>query len=104
MDQLQFALAPVTKFIYGDDFWHWHGLVLASAWIIGSVVAILARKVSVYLHALLFFVIDVATAFFIVGGMLRVYPYIPIKWDEWPLIKKGHFIGGTRSFIQAESS
>jgi hypothetical protein len=26
--------------------------------------------------------------------MLRVYPYIPEKWDVWPLIKKSHFIGG----------
>lgn len=66
---------------------------------VGAVIAILARKVSVYLHATLFFFIDVATAFFIIGGMIRVYPYLFIKWDEWSLLKKGHFIGGKSFFI-----
>ena len=94
MEHFNQLLSEVNAFIRGDDFFHYHGLVLGSAWLIGSVIAILARKVSVNLHAFLFFLIDASTAFFLVGAMLRVYPYIPEKWDVWPLIKKGHFIGG----------
>ena len=68
--------------------------MLSTSWIVLSVVAILLRKVSVLLHATLFFFIDFATAFFIIGAMIRVYPYISVKWDDWSLLKKGHFIGG----------
>jgi hypothetical protein len=94
MESVQQLLEPVNAFIRGDDFFHYHGLFLSSLWLIGAVVAILLRKFSVTLHALLFFIIDATTAFFIVGGILRVYPYISVKWDEWELLKKGHFIGG----------
>jgi hypothetical protein len=74
MESVNQLLGEVDSFIKGDSFFFYHGVVLASLWIVGSVVAILLRKVSVTLHALLFFVIDAVTAFFIVGGMLRVYP------------------------------
>lgn len=94
MESLTHLLQPVDAFIRSDDFFHYHGLVLSTSWIILSVVAILLRKTSVYIHATLFFFIDVATAFFIIGGMIRVYPYLSVKWDDWSLLKKGHFIGG----------
>ena len=81
MESLTHLLEPVNAFIRSDDFFHYHGLVLSTSWIILSVVAILLRKVSVLIHATLFFLIDVATAFFIIGAMIRVYPYLPIKWD-----------------------
>lgn len=93
-------LDQVNTFIRGESFFEWHGIVLSSLWIIGSVVAILSRKISVTLHALLFFVIDAATAFFLVGGMLRVYPHMADRWDDWSALKKGHFIGGNLFFIQ----
>lgn len=99
MESLSHLLEPVNTFIKGDTFFHYHGLVLSSLWMVGAVIAILARKVSVYLHASLFFIIDVTTAFFIVGAMLRVYPYITVKWDDWSVLKKGHFIGGIHLFI-----
>lgn len=94
MDSIYQLLEPVTAFIKGKEFFYYHGLVLSVGWLLLSVVAILLRKVSVQLHALLFFLIDASTAFFIIGGMIRVYPYISVKWDEWSGLKKGHFIGG----------
>lgn len=94
MEAINSAIATANTFIRGDQFFEWHGIVLSSCWLIGSVIAILARRVSVQLHAILFFLIDAATAFFIVGAMLRVYPHIQANFDKWDLLKKGHFIGG----------
>lgn len=97
-------LSDVNTFIRGDSFFKFHGLALGSLWLVGSVIAILLRKVNVTLHALLFFIIDATTAFFIIGAMLRVYPLMQDRWDQWTLLKKGHFIGGNLRYIQAESS
>jgi hypothetical protein len=97
-------LSQVNAFIRGDSFFYYHGVVLSVAWLFGAVVAILSRKVSITLHALLFFVIDFLSAFFIVGGMMRVYPYLLEKWNVWPLLKTGHFVGGTPLSTQAASS
>ena len=94
MEGVNSALTQVNTFIRGDQFFEWHGIVLSSCWLIGSVIAILARRVSVQLHAILFFLIDVATAFFIIGAMIRVYPHMQANFDKWDIVKKSHFIGG----------
>ncbi len=104
MEGMNSAIAQVNSFIRGDQFFEWHGIVLSSCWLLGSVIAILARRVSVQLHAILFFLIDAATAFFIVGAMLRVYPHIQTNFDKWDIVKKSHFIGGNTTLMQAESS
>lgn len=102
MEGINSAVAQVNTFIRGDQFFEWHGIVLASCWLVGAVIAILARKVSVQLHAILFFLIDAATAFFIVGAMIRVYPHMQERFNEWDIVKKSHFIGGNLSLMQVE--
>jgi hypothetical protein len=94
MESLTQFLAPLNEFITSKDFFWYHGVVLGSLWLCGSVIAILARRIAVTIHALLFFLIDATTAFFIVGGMLRVYPHIATRWDDWGMLKQGHFVGG----------
>jgi len=83
-----------NTFIHSDDFFYYHGIILISLWFFGSIIAILMRKVSIIGHALLFNIVDFTTSFFIIGAMIRVYPHISDRWDQWSLLKKGHFIGG----------
>ena len=75
------------------DFFEYHGFVLTACWIIACSVAIFMKRINVYIHAMLFFFIDVTSLYFITGAWLRVYPHID-TFNEWSLIKKGHIIGG----------
>jgi hypothetical protein len=56
-------------------------------------VGILAKKINVYLHALIFFVTDVATVFLVGGAFYRYYPKFG-SWSEWSLVKQLHIFGG----------
>lgn len=87
----------LESFIRSENFFYYHGVVLNSLWIIGATIAILLRKVSKQLHALAFFLIDFITIFFIVGGLIRVYPYLG-NFSQWSLIKQGHIAGGSTYF------
>jgi len=93
---------PIIDFINHPDFFYYHGVTLAFLWFIAANIAILLRSVSRTLHALCFFVIDVTTIFFLVGGLIRVYPSFE-KFATWNPIKQGHVIGGISIFIQASS-
>ena len=83
-----------STFIASPNFFYYHGLVLATLWFFAVNLAILMRSLSRTLHGLCFFAIDVTTAFFIIGALLRVWHHID-KFTEWSLIKQGHVIGGS---------
>lgn len=76
MEHIHQVTSQITGFIYHKEFFYYHGAVLAFAWFIASTIAILLRRVSKQLHALCFFIIDVITAFFLIGAMMRVFPYL----------------------------
>jgi hypothetical protein len=103
MEVLHGALDKINTFIFSQDFFWWHGVVLAFLWFFAALIAILLRKVAIILHATAFFIIDVITAFFLVGAMMRVYPHLE-NFGTWSLIKQGHIIGGTPYPIQEPSS
>ena len=84
-------------FIRGDEFFHYHGLVLGLLWMFGIIIGILVRKTSRVLHALSFIIIDYVTLFFLLGAIIRVYPHIE-HFPEWSLIKQGHIVGGKSDF------
>ena len=76
MEHIHQVTSRITEFIHHKEFFYYHGAVLAFAWFIGATIAILLRRVSKQLHALCFFIIDVVTAFFLIGAIIRVYPYL----------------------------
>ena len=95
MDITSTYLERISAFIHGESFFYYHGLVLLNLWFFVALIAMVIRKYSIIAHAILFNIIDFTTAFFVIGAMLRVYPYISVRWDEWSLLKKVHFIGGS---------
>ena len=103
MEHVEQVLAQATTFIQSKEFFYYHGLVMSLLWFFASPIGILLRKVSVYLHATVFFLIDVTTAFFIVGALIRVYPYFGY-FTSWPLIKQAHISAGIYITIQDPSS
>lgn len=68
------AWQQAQLFIASDQFFEWHGVGLASLWFVGAIIAILARRLSLNLHALCFFLVDAFTMFFLAGAWIRVYP------------------------------
>lgn len=93
MEHVHQVTTQIEEFIRHKDFFYYHGVVLTFLWFVLSTIGILLRKVSKQLHALAFFVVDVVTAFFIIGAIIRVYPYLS-RFDSWSFVKKCHIIGG----------
>ena len=93
MQVLHDLVGQASAFIASPDFFYYHGLVLAILWFFVVNVAILMRSLSRTLHGLCFFAIDVTTAFFIIGALIRVWHHID-KFAEWSIIKQGHIMGG----------
>jgi glucose dehydrogenase len=73
------VIDKIVSFVNGSEFFWYHGYGLTFLWIVACTVAILAKKINLYLHALLFFVTDVLTIF-LVGGAF--YRYLP-KFGQW---------------------
>ena len=86
-------LDQVSAFVNGKNFFWYHGYGLTFIWIVASVIGILVKKINIYLHAIIFFLVDVSTLF-LVGGAF--YRYLP-KFSgaaEWTLVKQLHIFGG----------
>ena len=89
MEYIQGAI----DFIYSESFWESHGMWLAGLWILGSVIGVFIKKWSANLHALSFAIVDYPSLYFGIGGLIRVWPSMPLFW-EWTLPKQLHVIGG----------
>ena len=63
------------------------------AWIIGSTIGILFKKINIYLHALIFFIVDVSTLVLVSGAIYRYLPKFS-SYAEWSLIRQLHVFGG----------
>lgn len=83
----------IASFVAGADFFWYHGYGLTFLWIVASTIGILAKKINIYLHALLFFVIDVSTVFLVGGAFYRYLPKFA-SYSEWTLVKQLHIFGG----------
>jgi hypothetical protein len=96
------VLDKIAQFVNGDGFFWWHGYGLTFLWIVASTVGIVVKKINVYLHALVFFLVDVSTLF-LAGG--AVYRYLPrfAGYAEWTLVRQLHIFGGKFIAIQESS-
>lgn len=94
---MDFIIKPLTEFYNRPDFFWFHGYGLTTLWILASVFAILFKKISVYLHALCFFIIDVSTMFLIGGAIYRYLPKFA-SWQSWETIRQVHIFGGISLF------
>lgn len=67
-------------------------------WVVACTIAILAKKINLYLHALLFFIIDVTTVLLVGGAAYRYWGRFG-QWQEWTLVKQAHIFGGTKFIL-----
>lgn len=86
-------LTHVQEFIHSKEFWIYHGFVLSGLWLLASALGILVKKFSTQLHLLIFMIVDFTTIFFAGSALYRVSENF-FSFTEWPLLKKGHVIGG----------
>jgi len=93
MEHITALTQQAEAFLMGPDFFYYHGVVLTLLWFVVCNIGILMRKVSLILHALIFFLVDVTTVLFSVGALCRVYPYLD-RFTSWSPIKQGHIVGG----------
>jgi hypothetical protein len=93
MEHIHSVKSQAEAFLMSPDFFYYHGIVLSVLWFVVCNIGILLRKVSVYLHAFVFFFVDVTTVVFTVGAIYRVYPYLD-RFASKSIIKQGHIIGG----------
>lgn len=70
---------------------------MTTLWVVASTIAILAKKLNLYLHAILFFIIDVTTVFLVGGAAYRYWDKFG-QWQQWTLVKQAHIFGGINIF------
>jgi len=92
---------PLLDFFNSPDFFWYHGYGLTTLWILASTFAILFKKVSIYLHAFCFFLIDVSTMLLVGGAFYRYLPKFA-SWTEWTLVRQMHVFGGKFIFYFQE--
>lgn len=63
-----------------------------------SAVAILAKRFNTNIHVFLFISINLTTIFFAGAAIYRVSANIG-NFMNWPLLKKGHVLGGNYNLI-----
>ena len=83
----------IVQFVQRPDFFWYHGYGLTTLWVVACTLAILAKRINLYLHAALFFIVDVLTIF-LVGGAFYRYIGRFGQWQEWTLVKQLHIFGG----------
>lgn len=91
-------LGNIQEFIHSKEFWLYHGFVLSGLWLLASSLGIFLKRFSITLHLLVFFIVNATTIFFAGSALYRVSAGFP-NFMEWPLLKKGHVIGGTSKTI-----
>lgn len=85
--------------LYGDqDFFFNHGLFLSITWIFLCTAAMLLKKVNVVYHAIGFIVVDIMTAYFVIGAWVNIWPDIGSLFS-WRFIVVMHIICGITLFI-----
>lgn len=75
------TLDQVLSFIQGPDFFWYHGYGLTAIWIVAVTIAILAKKINIYVHALLFWIVDMTTIFLVGGAFYRYL--INDRFSQW---------------------
>jgi len=83
----------IRRFVNSESFFWWHGYGLTTLWIVASTVGILAKRINIYLHALMFLLIDVSTIF-LVGGAFYIYLPKFATYTEWTIVRQLHIFGG----------
>lgn len=95
-------LTQIGDFVKGADFFWYHGYGLTLLWVVASTVGILAKKINLYLHAAIFFIVDVSTIFLVGGAFYRYLPKFA-QFSEWDLVRKLHVFGGNFFDIKESS-
>ncbi len=79
---------------YGDeDFFFYHGVFLSITWIFLCTAAMMLKKLNVIYHAIGFIIVDIVTAYFVIGAWVNVLTHIG-SISSWRFIVVLHILFG----------